>query len=196
MFICDVCHSMFESDKEIHSCPSCHAKRLILSAGEDKKLLVPAVRQATNEEVGLYRQIVEDLNTENGLEPRIEKLKSYELSDSEHNLAMMIFWINRDYSKLLMQYKLKEILTPGSDFFTSEENRNKLIDFCELAKSRFSDAVSKERNSTQCNNIVKVAEKIEGESAAGVLLRFRQDEEETLKRKIPNLANIRSVDVK
>ena len=51
-------------------------------------------------------------------------------------------------------------------------------------------------NSTQCNNIVKVAEKIEGESAAGVLLRFRQDEEETLKRKIPNLANIRSVDVK
>lgn len=53
-------------------------------------MLVPAICQATNEEVDLYRQIVEDLNTENGLEPRIEKLKSYELSDSEYNLALMI----------------------------------------------------------------------------------------------------------
>lgn len=196
MFICEACHSIFESENEIYSCPSCHAKWLILSAGEDKKLLVPAVRQATNEEVELYRQIAEDLNTENGLEPRIEKLKSYELSDSEYNLALMILWVYRDYSKPLIQYKLKDILTPGGGLFTSEENRNKLIDFCELAKSRFTDAISKERNSTQCNNIVKLAEKIEGESAAGVLLWFRQDEEETLKRKIPNLANIRSVDVK
>ena len=196
MFICDACHIIFKSENEIYSCPSCHAKRLILSAGEDKKLLVPAIRQATNEEVELYRQIAEDLNTENGLEPRIEKLKSFELSDSEYNLALMILWVYRDYSKPLIQYKLKDILTPGGGFFTSEENRNKLIDFCELAKSRFTDAISKERNSTQCNNIVNVAEKIEGESAAGVLLRFRQDEEETLKRKIPNLANIRSVDVK
>ena len=58
----------------------------------------------------------------------------------------------------------------------------------------FSDDISKERKSTQCNNIVKIAEKIEGDSAAGMLLRFRQNEEETLKRKIPNLANIRGVD--
>ena len=157
-------------------------------------MLVPAIRQATNEEVDLYCQIAEDLNIENGLEPRIEKLKSYELSNSEYNLALMILWAYRDYSKPLIQYKLKDILTPDGGFFTSEENQNKLIDFCELAKSRFMDAISKERNST--NSIIKVAEKIEGESAAGVLLRFRQDAEETLKRKIPNLAIIRSVDVK
>ena len=159
-------------------------------------MLVPAVRQATNGEVDLYRQIAEDLNIENGLEPRIEKLKSYELSDSEYNLALMILWVYRDYSKPLIQYKLKDILTSDVGFFTSKESQDKLIDFCELAKSRFTDAISKERNSTQCNNIVKVAEKNEGESATGVLLWFRQDEEETLKRKIPNLANIRSVDVK
>lgn len=86
-------------------------------------------------------------------------------------------------------------MTPGSDLFKSEETKNRLVDFFDLAKSRFSDDISKERKSTHCNNIVKVAEKNDGVSAASVLLRFRQSEEETLKRKIPNLANIRSVDI-
>ena len=194
LFICDACHSLFEREKIVDSCPHCHANRLILSADEDKKLLVPAVRQATDKEEGAYRQIKEAKNTTNDLQQRIEKLKSYNLLDSEYNLALMLIWLYRDYSLALIQYKLKEILTPGSDFFKSEETKNRLIDFCELAKSRFTDDISKERKSTQCNNIVKVAEKIEGDSAADVLLRFRQNEEETLKRKIPNLANIRGVD--
>ena len=86
-------------------------------------------------------------------------------------------------------------MTPGSSFFTSDENKQRFADFCDFTKSRFLDDISKERKSTQCNNIVKVAEKIEGDSAAGMLFRFRQSEEDTLKRKIPNLANIRDVDI-
>lgn len=195
MFVCECCHSTFESENEIISCPHCHANRLILSAGEDKRLIVPAVRQATDKEEGAYRQIEEAKNTTNDLQQRIEKLNSYNHLDSEFNLALMLLWLYRDYPLELIQYKLKEILTPGSSFFTSDENRQRLADFCDLAKSRFLDDVSKERKSTQCNNIVKVAEKIDGESAAGVLLWFRQSEEDTLNRKIPNLANIRGVDI-
>ena len=195
LLVCDVCHSLFESERTVESCPSCRSKHLIISAGEDKRLLVPAVRQANDKEAGAYRQIAEAKNTTNDLQQRIEKLKSYNLLDSEYNLALMLIWLYRDYPLALIQYKLKEILTPDSSFFTSDENRQRLTDFCELAKSRFSDDISKERKSTQCNNIVKVAEKIEGDSAAGVLLRFRQSEEETLKRKIPNLATIRGVDI-
>ena len=95
-------------------------------------MLVPAIRQATNEEVDLYCQIAEDLNIENGLEPRIEKLKSYELSNSEYNLALMILWAYRDYSKPLIQYKLKDILTPDGGFFTSEETRTSSSIFVSL----------------------------------------------------------------
>lgn len=195
LFICDACHSLFESKRVVDACPSCRSKHLILSAGEDKRLIVPAVRQTTDKEAGAYRQIVEAEHSANDLQQRIEKLNSYNLLDSEFNLALILLWLYRDYPLALIQYKLKEILTPDSSFFTSDENRQRLTDFCELAKSRFSDDISKERKSTQCNNIVKVAEKIEGDSAAGVLLRFRQSEEETLKRKIPNLATIRGVDI-
>ena len=195
LFICDACHSLFDIERAVDTCPSCHSKYLIISSGKDKRLIVPAVRQANDKESDTYRQIEEAKNTTNDLQQRIEKLKSYNLLDSEYNLALMLLWLYRDYSLALIQYKLKEILTPGSSFFTSDENRQRLTDFCELAKSRFSDDISKERKSTQCNNIVKVAEKIEGDSAAGVLLRFRQSEEETLKRKIPNLATIRGVDI-
>jgi len=195
LLVCDACHSLFESERAVDTCPNCHSKYLMLSAGEDKRFLVPAVRQATNEEAGAYRQIAEAKNNTNDLKQRIEKLKSYNLLDSEHNLALMLLWLYRDYSLALIQYKLKGILTPGSDLFKSEETKNRLVDFFDLAKSRFSDDISKERKSTHCNNIVKVAEKNDGVSAASVLLRFRQSEEDTLKRKIPNLANIRGVDI-
>ena len=195
MFVCECCHSLFESEKTVDSCPSCRSKHLILSAGAGKRLIVPAVRLATDKEAGAYRQIVEAEHSANDLQQRIEKLNSYNLLDSEFNLALILLWLYRDYPLALIQYRLKEFLTPGSSFFTSDENRQRLTDFCELAKSRFSDDISKERKSTQCNNIVKVAEKIEGDSAAGMLLRFRQSEEDTLNRKIPNLANIRGVDI-
>lgn len=195
LFICDACHSLFDSERVVDACPSCRSKHLIVSAGEDKRLIVPAVRQATDKEANTYRQIVEAEHSANVLKQRIEKLNSYNLLDSEFNLALILLWLYRDYSLALIQCKLKEVLTPGSDFFKSEETKNRLVDFCDLAKSRFSDDISKERKSTQCNNIVKVAEKIEGDSAAGMLLRFRQSEEDTLKRKIPNLANIRDVDI-
>lgn len=170
LFICDVCHSIIESERIVESCPSCHSKYVILSAGDDKRLIVTAVRRVTEKEANTYCQTAKSEHSVNNLLQRIEKLKAYNFLDSEYNPALMLIWLYREYTLELIQYKLKEILTPSSSFFSSDENRQRLADSCELANSRFLDDVSKERKSTQCNNIVKVAEKIEGDSAAGVLL--------------------------
>lgn len=107
MFVCECCHSTFESENEIISCPSCHSKHLIISAGEDKRLIVSAVRLVTDKEAGAYCQISEAKNTTNDLQQEIEKLKSYNLLNSEYNLALMLIWLYRDYSLALIQYKLK-----------------------------------------------------------------------------------------
>ena len=40
LFICDVCHSIIESERIVESCPICHSKYVILSAGDDKRLIV------------------------------------------------------------------------------------------------------------------------------------------------------------
>jgi len=98
LLVCDSCHSLFESEKIVDSCPICHSKHLIISAGEDKRLIVPAVRQATDKEAGAYHQNTEAKNTATNLQQRIEKLKSYNLLNSEYNLALMLLWLYRDYS--------------------------------------------------------------------------------------------------
>ena len=93
LFICDACHNIIENERIVESCPSCHSKYLIISSGEDKRLIVPAVRRSTDKEAGAYRQITEAKDNTNDLKQRIEKLKSYNLLDSEHNLALMLLWL-------------------------------------------------------------------------------------------------------
>lgn len=189
-YVCDACHYLFQAEAVPEECSICQAKVLMVKTNNGKLIPFSAVREIEAFESDVYPNAIKE-NDSAGLTERIDSLSKYELNDDEYNLALMLLYRYREWNGDFIKIKFENILTRENSFFNAKAAQTEARYVYEDAVDYFKESIAKERRVTGENNILKVAEKADENSAARVLMLFRRE-----KPKVPTLTNIRAVDVK
>lgn len=86
---CDNCHYTFQSDALPGYCPDC-GRETINRRFESKVISAPAVRPATDAEIKWYEDYQAEVAAAADQKKRLISIDSYEMTDDEHNWAMVM----------------------------------------------------------------------------------------------------------
>lgn len=89
IYTCDNCHYTFEAETLPASCPDC-GKETVNRRFGDKILPTPAVREATEREAAWLVETRAELAAEEEQKRRLQSVDSYDMTDDEHNWAMVM----------------------------------------------------------------------------------------------------------
>ena len=103
IFTCDACHYTFQAETLPTSCPDCGKKDINRRVGT-KVFSLPAVREATADEISWYNKVQGELKAEEETKAadkaaaeqrksRIQSVNNYVLSNDEHNWATVLCFV-------------------------------------------------------------------------------------------------------
>jgi len=196
LYACDACNYLFASEDAIPGvCPACGLSTMIKGTDTSKKVTVPTIRPATEEEALAYKAVEETLTAERSFLDRVDNLGTYDLSDDEYHVALMLLFYFKSAPGYQVSKFLNDILPTKNSFAETHVAQAMARELYSEARRHFTSEIGKERSLVGVNDIRKVAAQMPEDSAARILRRFRQDEIDTLMGKEQTLGNVRRVDM-
>lgn len=172
-------------------CPDCGKDIVVKTAkkdGQERKIVLPAVRPATEAEIAEHEKILMEFAAEDAFAHRVKDVRHYDMSMGEHNLALMLLFYFRNCPISYLRVKPNALLkeSPFECVDTSAEALRLYTD----VKKHFSSEIGKERRQYDADGAMPHG------SALDVLYAFRQKELAAFMGNTPNLGDVRRVDVK
>ena len=192
-FTCDACHYIFKSDDMPSSCPSCSASSIIAQNSTSKKFKIPAVRLSTETEIAQSRLADTKESSKKTFLGRVKNLADYTLTDDEYHTALMLLFYFKSAPEDFTSMYLNNLLYGRNSFIENKIAETSARNLYLQAQKHFTSELGRERRETGCNDAGEVAAYTEKDSAANLLLLFRQNEINQIFGKTPNLTNIRNV---
>jgi hypothetical protein len=195
LFACNACRYFFEADALPDTCPNCHLDSVLGSTDSGRRVSFPAVRAATEAEVKAYEEVGKAAQEERDFLEWLDSLSSYDLSNDEYHVALMLLHSFRTTPDLYTKHFTNDLLPAkkgGIEGWNAQAMARIL--YIDVKKS-FTSKINQERQNAGTNDIVKVAAQTPPDSAANVLRRFRQNEITKIFRDPQNLGDIRRVDL-
>lgn len=171
-------------------CPDCGKESITKKAkkdGQERKLVLPAVRLATTDEIAEHEKALMEIAAEDAFADHIQEPPNYDMSMGEHNLSLMLLFYFRNCPTPYVRIKLDVLLDePHEGKKTAEDALQLYTD----AKKHFTSEIGKERRQFDTDGALPHG------PALDVLYAFRQKETAILMGNTPNLGDVRRVDVK
>ena len=128
----------------------------------------------------------------------VKMLDEYTLSIDEYNMSLMLLFSFKSSPKLSSNTIIWDMTDTNPDY--TDTTRETWINFYKTVRRSFSSSLSAERRNVGSNDVAEVAYYEGKASAAAILMRFKQTEEDAFKREMlggtPNLGDVRRVDYK
>ncbi|MDE7268687.1 MAG: hypothetical protein K2N89_14605 [Lachnospiraceae bacterium] len=192
-FTCDACHYIFQSDDIPSFCPACNASSIVAQNDSNRKFKIPAVRGSTETEVEQSKLADTERAAEKSFLERVKGLSDYTLTDDEYHTALMLLFYFRSTPNKFTAGYLNDLLYGRNSFIESKAAETSARNLYIQAQKHFASELGRERRETGSNDAVEVASYTEKNSAANMLLLFRQNETDQILCKTQNLTNIRNV---
>lgn len=195
IFVCNACNHMFQAEIQPAVCPNCNLDSVLGSTDSGRRVSFPAVRAATEAEVKAYEEVGKAAQEERDFLEWLDSLSSYDLSNDEYHVALMLLHSFRTTRDLYTKHFINDLLPAkkgGIEGWNAQAMARIL--YIDVKKS-FTSKINQERQDAGTNDIVKVAAKMPPDSAAHVLLKFRRDKVDSFLKTPPNLSNIREVNL-
>lgn len=195
IFVCNACSHMFQAEIQPAVCPSCNLNSVLGSTDSGRRVSFPAVRAATKAEIQSFEEVEKAARGEMDFPEWLDSLSSYDLSNDEYHVALMLLHSFRTTPDLYTKQFINDLLPArkgGIEGWNAQAMARIL--YIDVKKS-FTSKINQERQNAGTNDIVKVAAQTPPDSAANVLRRFRQNEITKIFRDPQNLGDIRRVDL-
>ena len=128
----------------------------------------------------------------------LQDLKNYDLPPNDYNMALMLLFYFRTTSNEHVAFALDQLLHGERSKGDSSSGTDRIYKTYIGVKRYFTSSLNEERRRAGSNDTVEVASYTEKDSAANILLMFREDPEKEMLREVfggaPNLGNVRRVD--
>ena len=190
LYTCDACRFIFPADSLPERCPDCGKESIakkIKKDGQERKLVLPAVRLATADEIAEHEKAMAEIAAEDAFADRLKEPQNYDMSMEEHNLALMLLFYFRQCPVPYLRVKLDILLGEQSEEKDAAEGAMQLYTD---VKKHFSAEIGKERRQFNVDGALPHG------PALDVLYVFRQKEVAALLGSTPNLGDVRRVNVK
>ena len=191
LYTCDAYRFIFLAENLPERCPDCGKESITKKAkkdGQERKLVLPAVRPATADEIAGHEKALMEIAAEDAFADRIQEPQNYDMSMGEHNLALMLLFYFRQCPVPYLRVKLNALLDE-SPFEGVDATADDLRLYTDV-KKHFSSEIGKERRQFDTDDVLPHG------PALDVLYAFRQEEIAALMGNTPNLGDVRRVDVK
>ena len=194
-FVCNACNHIFQAEAQPASCPRCNLDSVLGSTDSGRRVSFPAVRPATEAEIRAYEEVEIAAQEERDFLEWLDSLSSYELSNDEYHVALMLLHSFRTTPDLYTKHYISDLLPAKKGGFEGRGAQAMArILYIDVKKS-FTSKINQERHEAGTNNIAEVAAQTPPDSAANILRRFRQDEITKIFHDPQNLGDIRRVDL-
>lgn len=195
-YTCDACHYTFEAEMLPNSCPDC-GKEEIGRRIKDRIIKAPAVRKANEEEIEWYKNIQDEITTEENQKKAIKKLSEYDMTDDEFNWSII----------LSVQYITQPLLIePFIRFARIGDNTESTLNFYIQTRRDFSRRVTDDKNELKERGIMEQGYPIDRElpiedyfdywKEIGVALQAVYYFRNIPFLHTPNLGDVRKIDLK
>ena len=148
---------------------------------------------ASAEELEKYKESENSVSKQQDFINRVKNLKNYTFNDDEYHTALMLLYYFKDTPKEFTLIKLEALLQPRNSVIERKVAETAARDLYIGMQKHFTSEIGKERRETGCNDAIEVASYTQKDSAANILILFRQNFEDQIIGKSPNLTNIRKV---
>lgn len=195
IFVCNACNHMFQAEIQPAVCPNCNLDSVLGSTDSGRRVSFPAVRAATEAEVKAYEEVGKAAQGEINFLEWLDSLSSYDLSNDEYHVALMLLHSFRTTPDLYTKQFINDLLPTkkgGIEGWNAQAMARIL--YIDVKKS-FTSKITQERQNAGTNDIAKVAAKMPPDSAAHVLLKFGRDTVDSFRKTPPNLRDIREVNL-
>lgn len=195
LYFCCACSYVFKAEIMPESCPACRQANVFASTDFGKKVELPAVRPASEAEIQAYTDAQKAAYEEKAFLEWIDSLPSYDLSDDEYHMALMLLHHFKTTPGLYTKHFIGDLL-PAQKGGIEERAAQAMarILYIDVKKS-FTSRINRERQDAGTNDIAEVAAQTPPDSAANVLRKFRRDELLEFLKGPQNLGDIRRVDL-
>lgn len=190
MYTCDACRFIFPAENLPERCPDCGKESITKKAkkdGQERKLVLPAVRPATTAEIAEHEKALIEIAAEDAFADRIQEPRNYDMSMGEHNLALMLLFAFNNCPAHYLRSRLDTIVDESREDVATTDSALRLYTD---AKKLFTSEIGKERRQFDACGTLPHG------PALDVLYAFRQKEFVALIGSKPNLGDVRRVDIK
>ena len=195
IFVCNACNHIFQAEAPPTACPRCNLDSVLGSTDSGRRVSFPAVRTANDAEIQSYEDVEKAAQEERDFLEWLDSLASYDLSNDEYHVALMLLHSFRATPDLYTKHFISDLLPVKEGGFEGRAAqamaRNLYID----VKKSFTSKINRERDAAGTKNIAEIAVQTPPDSAANILRRFRQDEITKIFHDPQNLGDIRRVDL-
>lgn len=192
-YTCDACHYIFRADEMPDCCPSCHNRSVFAKNSTGKQFNLPAVRLSTEYETEQSRVADEQELQKQSFKDCVKSLSNYELSDNEYHASLMLIFFLKSVPAEYAKMHLGDLLSQRNNYLEGKAAETKARNLYDSIQKHFRSSLGCERRKTGCNDAIEVASYAGDESAASLLVQFRQSATDQILGKTPNLTDIRNV---
>ena len=110
IFVCNACNHMFQAEIQPAVCPNCNLDSVLGSTDSGRRVSFPAVRAATEAEVKAYEEVGKAAQEERDFLEWLDSLSSYDLSNDEYHVALMLLHSFRTTRDLYTKHFINDLL--------------------------------------------------------------------------------------